>query len=49
MQTHLWDPGHGSEDNVFNAGLSGRGHGDGIAIATQAGGDPENVDFWNRP
>ena len=44
------DPGHGSEDDIFDTGLGCGSHGDGVAIASQAGGDPENSDFrdWLR-
>ena len=34
------------EQNVLDAGLGCGGDGDRIAVATQAGGDPEDVDFF---
>jgi hypothetical protein len=50
MQMDFGNPRHCAEDNVFDAGLGSGSHGDGVAIASQAGGNPENGDFrdWLR-
>ena len=42
------DPGRprqGAADQIFEAGLGGGGHGDGVAVAAQAGGKPKNGDL----
>jgi hypothetical protein len=43
-KTDFGNPRQISADDVFDAGLGGRGHGDGVAIAAQAGVDPKDVD-----
>ena len=40
--------GDDAEHEVFDARLRRGGDRDGVAVATQAGGDPENVDFVDR-
>ena len=42
------DPGDATEEDVFNARLSGRRHRDGVSIAAEARGDPKNVNFSYR-
>jgi hypothetical protein len=48
MEVDLGDKGYRTEDEIFNAGLCGSGHRDGISIAAETGGQPQNVDFGNR-
>ena len=48
VQVNFGDPGDATEEDVFNARLSGRGHRDGVSIAAEAGGDPKNVNFSYR-
>jgi len=45
VKIYSGNPRHRSEDDIFDARLRGRRHGNGIAIATQASGDPEDVNF----
>ena len=45
---HFGNPWHGTEDKVFDTGLSRRRHGDGVAIASKPRGNPEHVNFRNR-
>src|SRR5580704_1745187 len=42
------NPGNLAEDDVFDAGLGGSSHGDGVAVTAQAGGDPQNVELGYR-
>ena len=37
--------GDGAEQNVLDGSAGGGGHGDGVAVAAEARGDPEDVDF----
>ena len=37
-------PGQGAERDLLDAGLGGRGEGHGVAVAAEAGVDPEDVD-----
>ena len=39
--------GDDAEHDVLDARLRGRGHRDRIAVATQAGRDPDNIDFFD--
>ena len=45
VQMDLRQAGDCAQQNVFDAGLSGRGNGDRVSITAQAGRDPENVDL----
>src|SRR5262249_24149689 len=48
VQSHFRQAGDGAEENILDAGL-GRGHdGDRVAVTTQAGRQPEDVDGGNR-
>jgi hypothetical protein len=40
MEIYFGNPGKGSHDDVFDAGLRGCGHRDGVSVATQARGYP---------
>ena len=40
MEMHLGNPRKGSQDNVFDTGLRGCRHRDGVPVATQACGYP---------
>jgi len=42
------DPGCRSESQVFDAGLCRSRQGDGVALATQPGRQPENIDLLDR-
>ena len=44
VEMDLRQPGDGAEQHVLDAGLGGGGDGDGVAVASQAGGDPQDVD-----
>ena len=46
MQTHLGQSRQGAEKQVLDARLGGGRDGDGVAVAAQAGRDPENVDLF---
>ena len=43
VQLDFGTPGDAAEQQVFDAGLGRRGHGDGVAVAAEAGGDPEDL------
>ena len=45
VQVDLGQAGNGPHDDVFDARLGGGGDGDRIAVAAQAGRDPEDVDL----
>src|SRR6185312_4678811 len=45
MEVHLGNSGQGSEHKVLNAGLRGRGYGNGVAVTPEAGGDPKHINF----
>ena len=45
VEVHLGYPRHGAEHDVLDAGLSGRGHRNRVAVAAEAGGDPQDVDL----
>ena len=45
VQMNFGNPGNAAEKNVLDARLRGRGHRDGVSVAAEAGGDPENVNF----
>ena len=45
METDLRDPGNAAQHEILDARLGGRGHRDGVAIAAEAGRDPEDVDL----
>src|SRR6185437_14704958 len=45
VEPDLWNTGNASEKNVFDAGLRGRCHRDRIAVTSQTGGDPQNIDL----
>src|ERR1700688_999659 len=45
VQSNFWDPGDPPEEYLFDAWLRGRSHGDSVAVAAKAGGNPENIDF----
>ena len=47
MQADLWDAGNNAKEDVLDTRLSGRRDGNGVAVAAQAGGDPEDVEFAN--
>ena len=49
VQVHLGQAGDGAEDDVLDARLGGGGDGDRVAVAAQAGGDPEDVDLLGQP
>jgi hypothetical protein len=40
--------GDGSQNHVLDAGLCGCGDGNGIAVTTETGRDPKDVDFLDR-
>ena len=40
----LRQPGQGAEGDLLDAGLGGRGEGHGVAVAAEAGVDPQHVD-----
>ena len=40
IEMDLGNPGKSPQDDVFNAGLGGRRHGDGVPIATETCGEP---------
>ena len=42
------NPGQGAAYDVFDAGLGSRRHGDRVAVASQSGGNPEDIDFGDR-
>jgi hypothetical protein len=48
MEIDFGYPGNAAADNILNAGLRGGRHGDGIAVAPRAGGNPEHIDFGDR-
>lgn len=48
MQFNFWNPGNLPENHIFDAGLSGRGHGNRVAVAAEAGCDPQDVELGNR-
>src|SRR5580704_15283384 len=48
VQSYLWNPGNLPEENVFNTGLGGRGHGSGVPVAAQPGGDPQYIELGNH-
>lgn len=43
VEVHLGQAGHQPEDDVLDGGPAGGGHGDGVAVAARALGDPEDV------
>jgi hypothetical protein len=47
-QIHFWDPGNLPAQDVFDAGLRSRSHGNRIAVAAQARRDPQDVEFSKR-
>ena len=47
VKANLRDAGDEAEHQVLDAGLRGRSHGDGVAVATKGGGNPENFDFFD--
>jgi hypothetical protein len=48
VQINLGQSGDGSEQHILDAWLLRRRNGDAVAIATETGRDPENVDFLYR-
>ena len=46
MESDFGELGQRAPQYVFDAGLGG-GHGEGVAIAAEASGDPEDIDFGN--
>src|SRR5580700_4951238 len=48
VQGYFWNPGNLPEKDVFKARLGGRSHRDRVAITTQAGGNPEDIELGNR-
>lgn len=60
VEVDLGDPWEATHDNVFDTGLRGRSHGNGIAIASKPRRNPKNVNLrdgrswlvracWHRP
>ena len=47
VQVNFRKSGNGAQKNVFDARLFGGGDGDGIAIATQAGSQPDDVNIFD--
>jgi hypothetical protein len=47
MEIHFGNPRKGTQDNVFDTGLGGSRHGNGVPVTTQACGYPEDVYFRN--
>ena len=47
MEPDFGNQRDGSEDQFLDAGLSGSRHGDGISVAAQARGEPEDVHYLN--
>ena len=47
MEIYLGNPRKGTQDNVFDTGLRGSRHGNGVPVATQACGYPQDVYFRN--
>jgi hypothetical protein len=45
VQVDFGEAGDSAEQDVFNAWLGGGGDGYGVAVATKAGGDPQDVQF----
>src|SRR5580700_8622680 len=45
VEVDLGDPGNSAKHHFFDTGLGRCGHGDGIAIATETGGYPQNIDL----
>ena len=48
VQVDFGNPGQGVKNKVFNTGLGSCSHGNRIAIATQAGGNPQDFDLRDR-
>ncbi len=48
VQRHFRNPGNLPEKDIFDAGLSGRGHGDSVPITAQARGNPEDIELGHR-
>ena len=47
VQMNFGQAGDRAQQNIFNAGLRGRGDRDRIAVTAKAGGNPENVNVFN--
>ena len=47
MEVNLWNPGNSAQHHVLDAGLHSGGHGNRLAVATETGGDPENINLLN--
>ena len=45
VQMNFGEPGNGAQNDIFDAGLRGGGDRDGVSVAAQSGGDPEDVNF----
>ena len=48
MEVDLGDARNRAQNQVLDARLGGGGHGDRVAVTTQPGGDPEDVDGGDR-
>src|SRR6185437_118723 len=48
VQPDARDTRNTAPENVFNTGLGGRSHGDGVAVAPERGGNPKDIDFCDR-
>ncbi len=48
MEIHFGNSGNPAEQHLFETWLRGRGDRNRIAITTKTGGDPENVDLFDR-
>ena len=48
MEVDLGNPWQRAHHNVFDAGLRGGGHGDGVAVASKSGRHPQNIEFGDR-
>src|SRR5208283_3665282 len=48
VEMNLGNPRQGAENNVLDARLGCSGHSDGFAVAAEASGDPENIQFRDR-
>ena len=44
---NFWDARDAAEDKVLDARLRRTGHGDRVAVAPEAAGDPEYIDFFD--
>ena len=47
VQVHFGQAGDCAQQHIFDAGLGGRGDRDGISVAAESGGDPDDVNLRN--